>query len=475
MPKFCYEEQNLITIVIHIINNVLKLYNKDDICDNKKLGRKQMEKYKFESICYKLGGKLITLQKCFPNLNIVNEDVFPETYTDEDVNIIISDWVKENNLNVNDLLQKGNSYKYSKLMSAMLSVRFHKNKLTYIDMIIWYCNRNNILHPQYNRPIIQWDFEEMPSRFWYNKENRISRIKYYCEIECSENILNVINDTSLLKYWIYKYFKQEHITKIISYSPKGFYLYELLIEAYPNIKNNYVLFEWEWHQYSKNDKNSLIKMVRELVLYRMNDVIKDIKNDLPNYFNSVYLSKIYPKFKKQIHKKRFDSYYEWACLSFPEYSNYWTTQMFSNNVAYDGSKCGSKQEMLVYEFLKKDLNFKYLKNIGNQKTGKYTFKLDKTYDYERFCPDFVLEYIEKDNIKIKLNKPLFIEFYGMYMENNKNYIFQNYVEKTRVKNSFYQNNSDIYFIDLYPQDLNNGLEGVREKINNIINNIICVS
>jgi hypothetical protein len=145
--------------------------------------------------------------------------------------------------------------------------------------------------------------------------------------------------------------------------------------------------------------------------------------------------------------------------------------MFNNNVAFDGARCNSKQELLLYEYIKKDLGFMYLKHIGNERSGKYVFKLDSTYEYETFCPDFIIEYININGIKTKLIRPLYIEYYGMYDLNSNNYIFQNYVTKTHIKNNFYKSNNNIYFLDLYPEDLYN-LDKIKEKLMLLINKII---
>ena len=474
MPNFCYEEQNTIDILKYIINIKLGLYTKEQICDVNLLARKQFEEYRIDTAINRLGGKLLALQKCFPELNITNEDVFPEAYSNEDMDNIISEWIHNNNLSIQDLLSKGITLTYNNKMNAMMSLKYYQNNKSRIDMIIWYCNRNNILHPIYNRPIIKWDFDEVSQGFWNNKQNRIDRIKYYSENECNENILDVINDTLKLRAWIYKYFRQESIVKIISYSRKEITLYDLLIDAYPEILSNKILFEWEWHQYSKNDRDSLIKMMRELILFRLNDLIQNIQEDVPKYLNSVYLGKLYPKFTRQISKNRFSSYYEWGCLAFPEYAGYWTPQMFGSTVAYDGVKCGSKQEMMVYEFAKIDMELKYFKSIGNKKSGEYTFELGDEYEYERFCPDFILEYIDVNNKKVKLTKPIIVEFYGMYFENHKCYIYQNYVTKTKIKNQFYNSRGDIIFVGLYPDDLKNRCEGVRNKISNALSKSILV-
>ena len=225
------------------------------------LVKNKLKKYHIESICYKLGGKLKTLQKCFPELNITDNDVYPETYTDEDVNSIINIWIQNNNLSISDLLNKGLSYTFDNKMKAMMAVKFYKESKSSIDMIMEYCNKNNIFHPLYNRKIIVWDFEEMPPKFWNNKQNRINRIKYYCEQECKESILTCINNTELLRDWIYNYFRQIHTLEVITLK-KGTRPYDILIEAYPEISNDKILFDWEWHQCGNNDKKILNSNVK---------------------------------------------------------------------------------------------------------------------------------------------------------------------------------------------------------------------
>ena len=84
---------------------------------------------------------------------------------------------------------------------------------------------------------------------------------------------------------------------------------------------------------------------------------------------------------------------------------------------------------------------------------------------------FALEYIDVDIKKIKLTKPIIVEFYGMYFENHKCYIYQNYVRKTKIKNQFYESRDDIIFIGLYPDDLKNGCEGVRNKIAKVLSKL----
>ncbi len=452
LPEFCLKEENAKRIIRYVLLDKLDL-TRDEIKIVNKDFLKVYNIFHLYSIFFKT--RLNFFNECFPELEIKDFELDRLPYDDELINTIINNWIKDDNISILDILNgevdyRNNSKIYNMLMNTFISK---------YDMFIWYFKKNGIKHPNTNKTICIEDFDRMPFNYWNIQNNRIKYVKRYCE---ENGIINCLNDTNMLKDWVFNYFRQEVLDNQI----RGFDMsyYETLIEAYPSIKNDNILFEWEWHQYKKNDNDSLIKMLKQLVIYRMNDIIIDIKKDTPKYLNQVYINEICPKFNKQLDKKRFNSYYEWACLSFPEYKDYWTPQMFDDNVAYDGTKCDSKQEMLTYEFIKKDMNLTYLKHIGRKKSGEHTFKLSDEYDYERFCPDFVLEYIDYNDIKIKLDKPLYIEYYGWYAPAHNGLIFINYYKKVQIKNKFYKNNNDIEFIDLYPDDLKNNLQGVRDKL-----------
>lgn len=307
---------------------------------------------------------------------------------------------------------------------------------------------------------------------WNIKENRINYIKYYCEEKCEQSILIVINSTENLKEWVFKYFNQNIIANEMSwandYVPK---IYDLLIEAYPQIKSNKILFDWEWSSFYPKNDNRRIEILRELVLYRLNHLIIDLRRDIPKYLNFPFIETIYPKLCTMIRKGKFKSFYEWSCLAFPEYRDYWNEKDFGMIVAKDNTVLSSFQEKEVYEFIKYNLNFKYIKFIGNKRNDKYTYSLKDISDYKSACPDFVVEYIQYENKKIKLEKPIIIEYYGYYQPNNSYTIFVEYIKKMKIKNKLYKSLNDILFIDLYPEDLKNNFEGIRNKFDSYLHNI----
>jgi hypothetical protein len=320
--------------------------------------------------------------------------------------------------------------------------------------------------------------------YWLDKENRIYEFKNYCENICEENILNNMETYKDLLSWTRKYYQNNKDIRTMvrnightKYHSSYFYL----IEAYPEIQLKHTLFEWEFNRYCPKNNNDINMMLKELILYRLNDCILNLEKDIPRYLNCPYINNVYPKFNNFIIKKRFKNYYEWAINVFPEYKEVWTEQDFGIIQSKDGIEFDSHEEKNIYEYMKFQINiFKYIKFIGRCKNnGKYVFQLDDEYEYTNFCPDFVIESIAYNNKKQKLKKPIIIEYYGYYHENNQHKIFQEYVKRTKVKEKFYKSNKDIYYLGIFPEDLKNNFEGLTKKLNlfylqKIKNNILDV-
>lgn len=457
LPKKLHNEKNYIKVIQYIVFNLLKLRNKDEIVewfitDN-------LRKYGIIVYVSKLGGKLKSLQICFPEMKFSEDDF--DKYTETNTLNILDSYIE--NINIANILNGKINIRSNKVIFALFS-HYQKLGMGINDLWIWYFNKKNIVNPQTNEKINKFDFTNKPTGFYENRENRIDIVKYYCEKLCEDSILNNFDNTDNLKIWTYKYFRQSQVSKIFSYTKYYNSLFGLLIDCYPKIKEKNLLFEWELGQCSKNDKYFLIQMLREYVLYRMRDLIDNIESDIPTYMNFSYFKSVFPKMLKHIHKHRFTDFYEWICLSFPEYKDIWKKEDFGMITAKDGTTLDSFAERDVYEFIQSNDIFKFINPIGKKRSGKYIFKLNEDYDYGKFCPDFVIEYVFINNKKIKLSKPIIVEYYGMYDKNSKFKAFKDYVEKTSEKEKFYKSNKDIYYIGIYPDDTKNNFEGLAKKL-----------
>lgn len=457
MPKYCYSEQNMIKIIKHIVEEIENKHDKDSIIEW--FVKPNTDKYYLSDMIYKLGNKLTCLNKCFPNYKFKRSDF--EIYNDDKMIEIIDKFINDNNIKTEDILNGKAKLTNNKAMIAMIS-HYRKKGMYTNDVLVKYYKIKEIMHPKYMREICELDFSQHRNGYFEDHKNIIRLIKYYCEECCDENILNIIHNTEKLREWVAKYFTQQVISKIFSYTKYYCSLYDMLTDVYPFIKNNNILFKWEWTQCNNSDVNFLVNMLREYVLFRMNDVI-DSPKDAPNYLNPSYFEIAFSKMNKHIDKKRFKNYYEWACLAFPEYKDIWTKEDFNMIVSKDGTVFDSYQERDVYELIKSQSAFKYIKSIGKNRSGKYIFKPDNS-KYSSFCPDFVIEYIQIGCKKIKLQKPIIIEYYGMYEDNPKHAIFKKYKEKTIEKEKFYKNNKDIYYIPIYMVDIKNNYEGLAKKL-----------
>ena len=195
----------------------------------------------------------------------------------------------------------------------------------------------------------------------------------------------------------------------------------------------------------------------------------NIRDDAPKYLNRTYIGLNCPKIVKHIDRNRFNNFYEWAILSFPEYKDYWTKSMFNIIESYDGYEFDSNQEKCVYEYIK-DNFFEFITPVGRKRVGNYIFKNEKSI-YSKYCPDYVVEYINVDGEKTKIQKPIIIEYYGLYDESNKtSEIMRNYRIKTKEKEDFYKGNKDIYYIGIYPQHIKPNFKGLNEICNSFIEN-----
>jgi hypothetical protein len=320
-------------------------------------------------------------------------------------------------------------------------------------MFLWYFKHKNILHPNNNTKITIHDFKYKPEHFWDDENNRLKCIRNYCN---NKGIEKVLTDNKLLKKWVYKYFKQKDINNLFDYSKYYNNIYDLLVLAYPIISEKNLLFEWEWHQCNRSDKEFLIKMLREMILIREE---LNTPFEISRFLNHTTLTENgYNKFAKHVQKGKFSNFYEWACLSFPEFKNSWRLEDFYKFIAKDGSVCDSLEEIKIYEFIKYELGVENIEAIGTLFKGDFIFKLPKNSNDKWYCPDFVIKY----------NKPIYIEYFGLYTDNppKNNKLLNSYKNKTLRKIKFY-NTQPYEFIYLYPEDIKNSFDGLIRKFKEI--------
>jgi hypothetical protein len=138
----------------------------------------------------------------------------------------------------------------------------------------------------------------------------------------------------------------------------------------------------------------------------------------------------------------------------------------------EGNIFDSYDEKRIYEYIKNNNIFNYIKHVGNKRSGKYVFKTNNVL-YKKVIPDFAIEFITIKEEKIKLNKPIILEYYGFWSNKREercvtDRIINNYVDKTEFKEQFYKLNNDIYYIGIFPNDIKNNYEGLNQKIKSFV-------
>ena len=127
--------------------------------------------------------------------------------------------------------------------------------------------------------------------------------------------------------------------------------------------------------------------------------------------------------------------------------------------AIDGNKLDSRQETGVYNYLKENLNL----NLLSTKRGK-KFKLYNEKYNENSIPDF---YVYEVN-GIPLDKPLIVEYFGMFKRNEENDVYIEYSKKTLRKIEYFNSLESSYFLAIFPEDIKKGYEGIKYKFDNFI-------
>lgn len=463
IPKPLYKDkQNIKRLCRYVIENEIGLKTRDDISQ---ITTQQMRDYKisfdsFEEIKFSPYNLLIF---CYPEYNYRQFELkhMPNDYWKDKSNWIdaIDFVLDKNNLTLEDATN-GNS-------SNIMFLKFGALITTYFgslpDLWIWYYGTKNI-------KLNYWDFATRPNGYWKSKENIVRETRNYCENICDESISPYLKSKNIERLidWIDKYFTVDKLVKYKLTSIKGYTeTFKLLELAYPEITSEKLLFQWDFTGCKKwNSKKYRAKSLRELVLYRLK--LEDLKISVPKTLCRANLSSLgYSKFVtvRDEYYKDSINFYEWAIESFPEYKNDWSADDFGGvYVAFDGTKCNSNEERILYEFIKNNLTSNVIA-LGYKRDGEYVYKLLEDNQDNKYCPDFAIE---------GYGKPIIIEYFGMYNYSNNFDFAVEYNNKTHRKNKFYRGRSDIQYVDIYPSDLKDKFKGVLYKLNPLLGEAVAI-
>lgn len=197
----------------------------------------------------------------------------------------------------------------------------------------------------------------------------------------------------------------------------------------------------------------------DAVKHYYNVILNDDQREIPSVsFSTEYIKSLFFKLGRAK-----ESYYS---------NKTWTSILSDIGVAYDydfeilsadGIKMSSRQETSVYDYIKYALGITDISYIGKNRSLDYGFSSRGMV----FYPDYRIDTLDG----AELIKPVIIEYYGLYDNlvgrKNKtkfNDIKKEYIKKTNLKNKYYNENKDIIFVGLYPEDLKNKMDSIKEKM-----------
>lgn len=155
-------------------------------------------------------------------------------------------------------------------------------------------------------------------------------------------------------------------------------------------------------------------------------------------------------------------------------------------------------KQIYNDLSKEELEVKFNRSYDSIKIRAHLFNMERAYEikteYNGFVFDSIQElecfkFIESNGLPIVKNRKKFItpnkedsnfipdfmigddiivEYYGLFKEDSQYDVIINYIEKTKLKNEYYNALEDYEFIAIYPEDLKNNFKGVYDKIKHLI-------
>lgn len=313
----------------------------------------------------------------------------------------------------------------------------------------------NIIYPEYK--IEPWELKMTGIKIFKDESNIIDAITWFLE-KTNLNIEKIKNINKYIDCSVEHLFSKYGLSCLITKSYFNGYQ-NLFVWYFNKTGGNLSIhdFRYKTNNYWANKDNANYQMKKFIDYLFNNNLINNLKYDLPQYFSKNFLETTdYIMLSVCINKyKHYKNYYEWIIQLYPDFNL--NKEDFSIYIGLDGkNKCDSLEEKKLFDYIYSNLNIIDIKSIGIYK--KYKFYNDKYNEY--YIPDFII----KKYSDLIFDKPIFIEYYGLYVPGNKCNMIIKYIEKTKRKNEFYKSQEDIYFIDIYPDDLKNNFRGVKNKL-----------
>ena len=337
--------------------------------------------------------------------------------------------IKKEKIRLNDLNKLNRKwFKDRKLYSSLL--RFYKGRI--VDYV-------NAAFPNLFKP---WEFSTVGNTYWKNKENRLNALRWLTDKLLQDKVINSIVDipekvdgNTFKEYNI-------HSLLLIYYNGHAYFAFN---ELYPN-----KFYPWQYQTVIKdyyNSKENRIKSFKELINY-LNIEVKNIPKIFSyEYFNIMqHTHRFYAKFLYMIQDYYNSDVYKYINDAYPNTFNKSEFAYQNHYPTLDNIIVRSEPERIIHHyFINEGFNFRYGDNIGRI-----------NIDGVNVIPDW---YIYKNNIIY------IIEYYGMLDMNDIDFGYKDKYEiKTKIYNKLCSENKNYKYIPLYRNDLDNGLNGIKDKL-----------
>lgn len=307
--------------------------------------------------------------------------------------------------------------------------------------LISFCAKYDIyelINCAYPEKWVPWQFFKVRKDYWSNDDNVIKACKWLVEKLFHDKIINKMDDIPNLTGDIFKKYKLEGLLQTkFNCSPYQFW------DFYFGSK----WYEWEykmtprWFWTKEDNRNQALRQLAEI---KLNLTTMEI----PSRLTYSYLVENHPKFAAVCDEYYSSNIFTWIKSAYP---NTFSNDQFNSCVAIDGVVLDSEEERHIHELLIKQFNdVKYYDNNVSSDN-----KWHNDIENENYVADWLV------------NNKIIIEYFGWYnkFSYGKNKIFTDYIDKANRKIKYFSSLKEYKFVALFPIDIKNNMQGIKEKLN----------
>ncbi|MDT0160264.1 hypothetical protein [Bacillus sp. AG4(2022)] len=279
-------------------------------------------------------------------------------------------------------------------------------------------------------------FFNVPLNYYKDEKNIKEMMDWFIQKLLEDKVITDEND--LPKVATRELFKKYKLDSMLTHRFKTspFYAIDYL---YPGRWNR-----WEYRHVPNdfwNDPNNL----RESLIWFVEQIIKDGLISEVSEITSLNISKSLKKYKLATLDNKYDIPFMLSMIYGKDinYVNY------SNRISeIDNTKLDSIEEKQIHDLLLKNFDSVIKPSQGDR------FQFVNSKCDEMYVPDWII------------NNDTIVEYFGLFMDESTREYQKRYTDKAKRKIEFFNKNKDYKFIALFPEDLEDNMEGLIKKLMN---------